>query len=1396
MIRRFAAVVTTALVAVVLPAQAASAGVAVGTVTGVTSEVNERTPLYHLELVFEVADVQCPAVVDYELGNDTLSAPVDQCASDPDGFFASATATTLRPMFGANLSGNIRPRGVGCDGDDELIEGCQVDVFVRHADAPTELVDDRTLLDGNGDPVQVEIPPRPVWVGVGDGFTSRVTQMADWCFEGGPGAVTAGEAALGTTGIDAYELDEESFQCDVPGLAVDPATGFEEYYHPTTFEIYLYDRANDALWHFDPEPAPGEDQLTPADGVSVGDLERNTGFESLLTDTNLPGQSWIRAVVQTFNGNFKIGDRGIPCTDPDDDTSCWSVVPEVVADAETFAADLAEDPDCENGGQHQLCELRDRLTSARHAGSWNWIGLSAGLLDAGIPQAVHERYPVDEDGNYDYEPLSSGYVPWRPYEGDACPELPTMSEVTAGQVTAGITNVIEKGMLWSPGVKAIVVRYPWLTEVTPTDPALPQNPCAPANRAPIEALNAAIESATENFASSDDVFDLDLAPVEELDLNTGFTDEPTDSVPGRPSFLQLTRPYGYPYPSDYGSSTMGTEAFESIEESGVQPPTLTSVIVQADDEVPSSPSTDASALMNGSGWFRASNLYVEWRADAPEGIASLSSRSPLRRGSNRSYTGTVVDQENQTATATATASWDPDPPVVTSFLSGGVYNGATGWYRSRPTVNWVVTDPVDPRYEGHGPSGVAVTPPPISTYADGKNQVITSGVASDVAGNTATGQRSLNIDTVPPTLTYSVSTGTGWSNAASATVTWTRSDATSGVAGVSSHPQGLVGTPHEFPSPAVTAEGRTPVSHTVTDMAGHTTTQTVDVLLDRTAPRVFVQGGGFSWPDELEAADLEDFFDDLDSRGCTGTDDQQPAGVEPSGYDRCTIVVEDAEAGEGEFLYTVVLTVWDKAGNSAVEEHSFTVEVTDPPTLTGEYVTEANAAGWWKTNVQIDWEATPAFGIGLHAALGDLYSGNWNIATSTGVGTYRSTHPDEGVYTVTSPTACNIPQPGGACAPLLDKSVKIDKTPPRVDPDIDYSGPSGNGGWFRAPVLVSWMVADAVPAGLTPSQVSGVAEASVPAPTTVGEGVQTVSAGQVSDRAGNTNSGSVEIKVDSEAPVINSVTGVTEGDLHTQLDLPSLDDLQCNSVDLPKPGSPAGTQVSTLDSCSIARIVDSASIPPFGPPLKDVSWNVTATDKAGNVRHQTVTSRLLDIDPGMNGRMTVGGKLKTSGQYGTVSTSGTLRCNGSPNNLGVSWSGGSFTLDWIDYFYCWDEGDLEGNPDAPIDTLFGKGKGRLSDGRQASIEWTFADRDALKSKGTMNIRIKVLGGPADGQVVLDVAGKLTGGNFQAHDAQGNGTNDNGNVNGPTGNTSNSSASNSTLTAAALPAVIPTKPELG
>lgn len=1410
--RRLLASSVIAILAATLPVSAAAAltlSDPMGTVVGVSSEVNEFTPLYTLQVDFELEDVTCPAVVDFDINNGLRTAVIAECANGT-GFHETATARGTRPMFGPGVQA-IDPEGANCSGVPDGETGCTVSVFVRNPEVQPEPVTSqlRELRIGAA-PALVDIPPRPLWVGIGDGYTSRTTQMADWCFETGPESVAAGEAAQGGNvsadamqGVGAYVGDAYvGIRCT--------AAGIEVYEHDDGVFYDLYFRAGDpddhgdynsyavapngSIWWWDENQ--DYDFVPAPETITIDLLEPQMGTGTYLTAGNLPRSSWINDVVTTFNDSFTIDGVEIPCTDPNDDQHCWRVVPEVIADSETTAADLTND------AHPQLAQLR-ALLAGDQADSWNWVGLSAGLLDAGIPQAIQDRYPR-VDGEYQYESLASGYVPWRPTrDGDVCPAFPEVTEAVQGVITAGLTNVIEEARAASPGLKAIVVRYPWLTEAVAEETEV-RNPCAvevdagtgdgktiPANRVAIMALNAAVDAAIAPYQAGDDLFALNLAA--EANLTEGFTDEPTDSVPGRPSYLQLTRPFGYPYPSDHGSSSMGTLAYKTIKESGLAPPTIDVALVQRQgDDSYLEEQSGWRATIGSETWYRARDLWLNWTWDTPEGFGGTTADPfvPLERGANRNYSNTVTDLAVPpgSATRTVTYSWDPDAPVISGSPRGGIL-GLNGWWRGAPThVDWSVADDMTGYTTVHFPSGVTSTTlpaTPVPVPSIGANVRVTSTTATDRAGNVSDPKDVfLNIDPIPPTVT-GVPWPAGWSNADSASVTWTRTDEHSGLADT-----GTVGTDTKV-VPLVGADGKAPeglhhVTHTVSDRAGWSTTGEAIVRIDRTAPRVFMENG-FSWKTRVEAEQVPGFLDDFEDYGCTGKDDRQPASVAASGYDRCTIEIsEPVPTGEnGWVTYTVTLDAWDKAGNKGTDVRTFEAEVIDPPELEGKYVTEANDHGWWNQDVRIDWTATPALGWGLHPVLGDLYSGNWNISGASGVGTYQSTHTIEGAYPAPSPDACHAPLGVGLCADPAPMTIKLDKTKPRVDPVV---APEPSSGWYKQAVTVDWDVADVARGGI---EVSGIDSGSVPGPTTVDQGIRVVSTGEVKDKAGNVNSGSVEIKVDSVAPVIQSIDGVTAGELHTRLDTP--DDVTCSAEDLPKADTPAN-QVSKVDAngCKVGGLPgDPIDRNPFGPPIREVTWYATATDVAGNESRSEVVTRLLDRDPGMNGRMTVGGHLDGT-PYGRVTTTGTLRCNGSPNDLGVGWSGNSFTLEWIDYFYCWDEGDFEASPEAPIDTLYGEGKGRLADGREATIQWTFADREAQNLKGTMRIVIKVLGGTQDGRLMLDVGGALTGGQYQAHDAQGDGTNDNGNVNGPTGNTSNQSL---TISAATVPAVVPSKPKL-
>ncbi|MFI5495102.1 Neogenin [Actinoplanes sp. NPDC051859] len=224
---------------------------------------------------------------------------------------------------------------------------------------------------------------------------------------------------------------------------------------------------------------------------------------------------------------------------------------------------------------------------------------------------------------------------------------------------------------------------------------------------------------------------------------------------------------------------------------------------------------------NADGWYRTSPVVHFTCTDEVSGIVNCPADTPVAAdGLGKIVMGTVADKAGNTATTSVTVSLDQTAPVVTAALVEAP--NANGWFNSAPTVRFTCTD------EG---SGLTVCPADVTVTKNGANQKIT-GTATDLAGNSTTAALTVNVDLIGPEVTATVE-GTknadGWYRT-TPTVRYTCSDSDSAVA--------------SCPVDAkVTAEGvAVSVPGTASDKAGNTTTSTLNLNIDKTAPVVSVLG--------------------------------------------------------------------------------------------------------------------------------------------------------------------------------------------------------------------------------------------------------------------------------------------------------------------------------------------------------------------------------------------------------------------------------------------------------------------------------------------------------------------------------------------------------------------------
>lgn len=189
-------------------------------------------------------------------------------------------------------------------------------------------------------------------------------------------------------------------------------------------------------------------------------------------------------------------------------------------------------------------------------------------------------------------------------------------------------------------------------------------------------------------------------------------------------------------------------------------------------------------------------------------------------GGTTTATGTCTDEAGNTTTQTIPVQVDPTAPQVDYSLSQPT--NSVGWSTGPVTVTFQCDDPAGTSGVA---SGIASCSDPVTVTDEGTTTV--TGKAVDRAGNATEVHVQVNIDSVKPTLNYTLSPAlpngaNGWYTS-NVTINFTCSDATSGVA---SCPQ----------SRTVSTDGDQTITATAVDVAGNQRTVTIPIKLDKTAP--------------------------------------------------------------------------------------------------------------------------------------------------------------------------------------------------------------------------------------------------------------------------------------------------------------------------------------------------------------------------------------------------------------------------------------------------------------------------------------------------------------------------------------------------------------------------------
>ena len=462
--------------------------------------------------------------------------------------------------------------------------------------------------------------------------------------------------------------------------------------------------------------------------------------------------------------------------------------------------------------------------------------------------------------------------------------------------------------------------------------------------------------------------------------------------------------HAYARPGTYTASAVVRD-----KDGATSAPSTAQIVVR--DNTPPVVAYTVTGTEGKNGWY-TSDVTVKWTA--ADGESAITSAACADNTLSTNSSGTVftcsASSEGGTTTRSVTIKRDASAPVVTGVASGPL--GSGGWYTSNVTVNWSATDDVSP---------VTATPCTANALTTDSDATTYTCTAENEAGLTGTGTIVVKRDATKPTVTPTA-LGTAGDNG------WYTSNVALSWAVAGSGPSGTTASPSCTMQTLSNDMAATAFSCTATTGAGVSTTESITIKRDATAPVVTPVASG--------PAGSAGWYTGNVTVRWSATDTASPVAAEPC----VASVLAENSAGT-----TYSCTAKNEAGLSTTS--SMVVKRDDSrlvvtPTATGT----AGTNGWYVSTVGLTWGIT---GAGPSGVTSDPSCAAQSLATDTPGTTF----------------ACTATT-GAGVATSASISLKRDATPPLVIPSV--SGTMGDNGWYRGDATVSWTASDNVSAVSTP----------------------------------------------------------------------------------------------------------------------------------------------------------------------------------------------------------------------------------------------------------------------------------------------------------------------------------------